>query len=84
VQGTKVADCWRACGMLFLSCPVSWDLSQPPRDNSPAMRLYRHTQTITGLAQITDERLVSGSMDGSVSRHLPCNRPAAAAEWLLR
>lgn len=32
------------------------------------MRLNRHTQTVTGLAQITDERLVSSSMDGTVSR----------------
>lgn len=43
-----------------------WDLSQPPRDNSPALRLYRHSQSVTGVAQITDERLVSGSMDGTV------------------
>lgn len=53
-------------------CPCSWDLSQPPRDNNPAMRLYRHSQNITGLAQITDERLVSGSMDGTVSSMIGC------------
>lgn len=50
--------------MLWWCC--SWDLSQPPRDNSPALRLYRHSQSVTGVAQITDERLVSGSMDGTV------------------
>jgi hypothetical protein len=48
------------------------------------MRLYRHTQTITGLAQVTDERLVSGSMDGSVSfLHLPYDGPAAAADTVV-
>jgi hypothetical protein len=31
------------------------------------MRLNRHSQQVTGLAQITDERLVSSSMDGTVS-----------------
>lgn len=69
------------CSCCVHSC--SWDLSQPPRDNSPAMKLYRHSQTITGLAQITDERLVSGSMDGSVSLLLPCNCPAEVAVALI-
>lgn len=55
---------WSAC-VVWRGC--SWDLSQPPRDNSPALRLYRHSQSVTGVAQITDERLVSGSMDGTVS-----------------
>lgn len=56
------------CVLVLFVLPwcCSWDMQQPPRDNNPSMRLYRHTQNITGLAQITDERLVSGSMDGSV------------------
>lgn len=60
-------DAMRAVQFLSNVCPCSWDLSQPPRDNSPAMRLNRHSQQVTGLAQITDERLVSSSMDGTVS-----------------
>lgn len=57
---------YATCGLLVVLGGCSWDLSQPPRDNSPALRLYRHSQSVTGVAQITDERLISGSMDGTV------------------
>lgn len=51
---------------LFFLTHTRWDLKAPPNHNAPAMRMLRHSQPITGLAQISDDRLASSSMDGGI------------------
>lgn len=43
-----------------------WDLKVPPQNNAPALRMLRHSQPVTGLCLVSDDRLASSSMDGSV------------------
>jgi hypothetical protein len=41
-------------------------MKMPPKSKQPALQLYRHTADVTGLAQVTDDRVVSSSRDGLV------------------
>lgn len=41
-----------------------WDLKAPPKQ--PTAQMIRHTKNVTGLSLVSDDRLASSSMDGTV------------------
>jgi WD40 repeat protein len=48
------------------SFSTRWDLRTPPKHNTPAAQLLRHTRAVSGLALLSDERLASSGADGAL------------------